>query len=105
MKKSIILFLDTSKREMIKVSLKINGAKTVFDEIIQNTRAQNGLKTIEEILKENNLQLSDLTEIKVNCGPGSFIGLRVGVTIANTLAFLLHIPINGQKPPLLPKYE
>lgn len=105
MKKSIILFLDTSKRETIKVSLEINGEKKVFAEIIQNTRAQNSLKTIEEILKSNKLQLTDLTEIKVNPGPGSFIGLRVGVTIANTLAFLLKIPVNGHQPPMIPIYE
>lgn len=105
MKKSIILFLDTSERETIKVSISADGVKLNTNEITQNTKAQNTLGVIEEILKNNKLFLSDLTEIKINPGPGSFVGLRVGITIANTLAFLLNIPVNEQKPPVLPVYE
>lgn len=59
--------------------------------------SQNVLPAIEKILKKKGAKLSDLTEIKVNTGPGSFAGLKVGVTIANTLGYLLGIPVNGKK--------
>jgi len=39
--------------------------------------------------------IKDIKEIKINSGPGSFTGLRVGVTVANMLGFLLDIPVNS----------
>lgn len=48
---------------------------------------------IDEILKENNIECQDLSEILVVNGPGSFTGIRLGVTVAKTLAYTLNIPI------------
>ena len=48
---------------------------------------------IEEILKEENISLNDINEIIVINGPGSFTGIRLGITVAKTLAFTLNIPI------------
>lgn len=38
-----------------------------------------------------------LKAIEVETGPGSFTGLRVGVSVANALGFSLGIPVNGKK--------
>lgn len=51
------------------------------------------LSTIEDFLKTNNLTLSSLESVVVYSGPGSFTGLRIGITVANTLAYALKIPI------------
>jgi tRNA threonylcarbamoyladenosine biosynthesis protein TsaB len=48
-------------------------------------------------LSEADLKKSDLNEIKVATGPGSYTGLRVGVAVANALAFALGIPVNGKE--------
>lgn len=53
------------------------------------------LKTIEEILNSKNKAWSDLEGIIIYKGPGSFTGLRIGTTVANTLAQALNIPIVG----------
>ncbi len=53
------------------------------------------LRKIEELLSTNGTKLSDLTGIVVYEGPGSFTGLRIGISIANTLAYSLNIPIAG----------
>lgn len=48
---------------------------------------------IDCILKENNLSVKDIKDIVAVNGPGSFTGLRIGLTDAKTLAYSLNIPI------------
>lgn len=48
---------------------------------------------IKEILERNKLNVSNLNEIIVVNGPGSFTGTRLGVTDAKMLAYTLNIPI------------
>lgn len=48
---------------------------------------------IEEALKEANLDFSDLTAIAVSQGPGSYTGLRIGVSAAKGLCYALDIPL------------
>ncbi len=48
---------------------------------------------IEEILKENELQAKDLSAIAVSKGPGSYTGLRIGVSAAKGLCFALDLPL------------
>ena len=50
---------------------------------------------IDELLKSANSEYSDLTGIIVYEGPGSFTGLRIGITIANAISHELNIPIVG----------
>lgn len=48
---------------------------------------------IEEILKENEVQAKDLSAIAVSKGPGSYTGLRIGVSAAKGLCFALDLPL------------
>ncbi|WP_311195872.1 tRNA (adenosine(37)-N6)-threonylcarbamoyltransferase complex dimerization subunit type 1 TsaB [Antarcticibacterium sp. 1MA-6-2] len=48
---------------------------------------------IQEILRENNLALSNLDAIAISEGPGSYTGLRIGVSAAKGLCFSLDIPL------------
>ena len=65
------------------------------------------LPMIEKFLKKYSLKPEDLTEIKVNTGPGSFTGLRVGLAIVNALSFVLGVPVNDKKVGeiILPMYK
>jgi tRNA threonylcarbamoyl adenosine modification protein YeaZ len=56
---------------------------------------QNLFPLIDQIFKETKLTLKDLGLIAVNAGPGSYTGLRVGVTCANTLSWVNQIPSVG----------
>lgn len=48
---------------------------------------------IQQALKEANLKLRDIRGFVVYEGPGSFTGLRIGMSVANALAYGLGVPI------------
>jgi tRNA threonylcarbamoyladenosine biosynthesis protein TsaB len=50
---------------------------------------------IEELLKENHLAASDLNAVAVSKGPGSYTGLRIGVSVAKGIAYGASIPLIG----------
>lgn len=50
---------------------------------------------IEMLLKKNSIGYQDLGGVVVYRGPGSFTSLRIGLTVANTIAFAQKIPIYG----------
>ncbi len=51
------------------------------------------LGKIEKLLEKNKFKFDDLEAIVGFKGPGSFTGLRIGLTVANTLAYGLRIPV------------
>src|SRR5450759_4231598 len=50
---------------------------------------------IEEIFKEKGIRASDLDAIAVSKGPGSYTGLRIGVSVAKGIAYAASIPLIG----------
>jgi tRNA threonylcarbamoyladenosine biosynthesis protein TsaB len=50
---------------------------------------------IEEILKENGIRAGDVEAIAVSKGPGSYTGLRIGVSVAKGIAYAASIPLIG----------
>ncbi|MBT3704373.1 tRNA (adenosine(37)-N6)-threonylcarbamoyltransferase complex dimerization subunit type 1 TsaB [Candidatus Peregrinibacteria bacterium] len=57
--------------------------------------AETLLPEILKLLKKSKINFKDLKKVIVVKGPGSFTGLRVGITIANMIANLLKIPVEG----------
>ena len=48
---------------------------------------------IQDLLKDQGKTWQDITGVVVYKGPGSFTGLRIGMSVANGLAFGLQIPV------------
>lgn len=98
--------IDTADNKKITVGLNIDAKEYIKTEKITSNKTQIILPMINKILKKHSLKPKDLSEIRINTGPGSFTGLRVGLAIANALSFALKIPINGNKVGeiILPKY-
>jgi len=86
------LFIDTSNSEKIIVGFDDKR----FETAAKKEKSQMLLPFIEELLKKENKTFKNISEIKVNTGPGSFTGLRVGVSVANALGWALGVPVNGK---------
>jgi tRNA threonylcarbamoyladenosine biosynthesis protein TsaB len=61
----------------------------------QERSAQTLLPTVAEVLKVYHWQPADIDLVCVTMGPGSFTGLRIGVTAAKTLAFAVGAKLVG----------
>ncbi len=86
------LIIDSSDRNKIKVGLD----KKIFETEAKDGASQKLLSFIEEVLNKNNTSINQITEIEINAGPGSYTGLRIGVSVAQTLGWVLKIPVNGK---------
>lgn len=102
--------IKTEDQKQVVVSLKKNDKS--IDSLSEENEygSQVLLPLIEKILKKNKIGykqslktsskdsiFKDLKGIEVETGPGSFTGLRVGVSVANALGYSLGIPVNGKK--------
>ncbi len=91
----MILLLDTSTG-LCKLSLMSGEVSKDYEWQADRTLAQGLLGYISQKLHENEIDFKDLSAIGVFKGPGSFTGLRIGITVLNTLASSLTIPIVGE---------
>lgn len=89
----MILFIDTHD-ELITIALKNKEDLFIKTKVSEYAHSVYTMPMIEEIFKENNLNIKDLKKIIVVNGPGSFTGIRIGLSIAKTLAYALNISIN-----------
>jgi tRNA threonylcarbamoyladenosine biosynthesis protein TsaB len=48
---------------------------------------------IKELLESQGRSLDDLKSVAVYKGPGSFTGLRIGLSVANAMAYSMNIPV------------
>lgn len=94
------LFIDTSNFE--KITIRLDGNEVV--EPATREKSQLLLPLVDRELKKMGKTVRDLKNIEVITGPGSFTGIRIGIAIANTLGWLLNIPVNGKKEPVEPTY-
>lgn len=92
----MILALDTSTPECRMTLLEKGSIVSTKNWLAERRLALDLLARIETFLKENTISFQDLSGLIVFRGPGSFTGLRIGVTVANTLADSLTIPIVGE---------
>ena len=94
LKLGYILNIETATKNC-SVALAKDG-KTIFcKEIAQEgySHAERLHVFIEEIIKEAGITFKDLSAIAVSQGPGSYTGLRIGVSAAKGLCYALDIPL------------
>lgn len=91
--RNYILQLDTAT-EICSVSISLEG-KTIgqVEATEPNLHASKLTVFIDQLLSSLHLQYSELAAVCVSKGPGSYTGLRIGVSTAKGLAYALDIPL------------
>lgn len=91
---SYILNIETATKNC-SVSLAKDGQTVLCKEIAEQgySHAEKLHVFIEEILKEAGITVQDLKAIAISKGPGSYTGLRIGVSAAKGLCYALRIPL------------
>ncbi|WP_395807125.1 tRNA (adenosine(37)-N6)-threonylcarbamoyltransferase complex dimerization subunit type 1 TsaB [Daejeonella sp.] len=95
MKDQLILLLETATTTC-SVALSQNGSILAIKEVNErNIHASHITLFIEEVLVAANKTYSELQAIAISKGPGSYTGLRIGVSTAKGLCYALDIPLIG----------
>ena len=88
-----ILYIDTTSNYLYSALLLNDKITGEIREDLGKDLSVFTLDKIKQMLESNNLTPSDIDKILVVNGPGSFTGIRIGVTIAKTLAHSLNKPV------------
>lgn len=91
----MILIIDSCQEE--KIALK--SQKFFREKKINGRKSEKLLTTIAQLIKKEKNSLEKISGIIVNSGPGHYTSTRIGVSVANALAFAFKIPIAGVKKP------
>jgi tRNA threonylcarbamoyladenosine biosynthesis protein TsaB len=95
MNDQLILLLETATSSC-SVALSENGKIIAVKEANErNIHASHITLFIEELMINTGKKYSDLTAVAVSKGPGSYTGLRIGVSTAKGLCYALDIPLLG----------
>lgn len=88
-----ILYIDTSSSYLYAGIVSDNKLLCEVKKEFGHSLSEEALPNIVELFAEKNLTAKDIDKIIVVDGPGSFTGIRIGITIAKVYAWSLNIPI------------
>ena len=86
------LFIDTCNSFIVSI-IKNNEIIYINKDSSNTDTSSKVMPIIDEAFRNTNLNIEDIDKIFVVNGPGSFTGIRVGVTIAKTISYSLNIPL------------
>ncbi|MFD2613789.1 tRNA (adenosine(37)-N6)-threonylcarbamoyltransferase complex dimerization subunit type 1 TsaB [Paenibacillus gansuensis] len=92
---SKLLSIDTSTSAMTVAVLEGSRMLEEVNSHAERNHSIHLLPIIERLLKSLDLQVDDLDGIVVGQGPGSYTGVRIGVTVGKTLAWVRNVPVLG----------
>lgn len=91
---SVLLAIDTAAPRLQLALLRGDSADVLCEDMATG-QAERLFPALAELLKRNNAAYADLSRIAVTTGPGSFTGLRIGLSAARGLGLALNIPVLG----------
>ena len=91
---AVLLHIETATK-VCSVALSIDGRLVALKESTSDAYIHGESLTlfIEEVFRTANLKIENLAAVSISSGPGSYTGLRIGVSTAKGLCFALQIPL------------
>lgn len=89
------LYIDTSSSYLYSAIVEDDKLLSEIKEEYGQNLSKVALPRIASMFEDNNISAKDIDKIIVVNGPGSFTGIRIGLTIAKTYAWSLNIPITS----------
>lgn len=88
-----LLFIDTSSKNCS--ALIADDGQVIAERFEANTRSHAQLLPvfIHELFQEAKLERSELSAIAVSAGPGSYTGVRIGMSVAKGICYTLDLPL------------
>ena len=87
------LYIDTSSSYLYTAIVENEKLLSEIKEEFGQSLSEVALPKIASMFEKTNLEAKDINKIIVVDGPGSFTGIRIGITIAKVYAWSLNIPI------------
>ncbi len=87
------LFINSATATLVVAIIIDDVVAYIYNKETGKDMSSTIMPVIEEAFQKTNLTPQDLDKIFVTTGPGSFTGIRVGLTVAKTMAWTLNIPI------------
>ena len=87
------LYIDTSSSYLYSAIIEDDKLISQVSEEFGQSLSEVALPRIVDMFKKNNIEPKDINKIIVVNGPGSFTGIRIGITIAKIYAWSLNIDI------------
>jgi len=92
----ISLHIDTRDNQKVMAKLDVDGEIFETQSTNETRRPESIINLIDEVCKKAGITIHEVDEINVEEGPGSYTGLKVGVSVANALSFALQKKVNGK---------
>ncbi len=88
-----LLFIDTSSKNCS--ALIADDGQVIAERFEANTRSHAQLLPvfIDELFQQTKLERSELSALVVSAGPGSYTGVRIGMSVAKGMCFTLDLPL------------
>jgi len=96
----ISLFIDTSNTDVSIAVVKDDEILSSICENIPNQHSVYVVPYVKKVLDDSNIRIDDIDNIMVVNGPGSFTGIRIGLTVAKIMGYSLKkdiIPVSSLK--------
>jgi len=90
---AFILHIETSTEICSAAISSSEGVLAFKEHFIERSHAAILTSLIEEVIAESNIDFTNLHAVAVSKGPGSYTGLRIGVSTAKGICYALNIPL------------
>ncbi len=99
----MVLYINTADFNLLELALiSDHSQKNQIKELAFNENYKT-LALLEKFLRHHKVKPVELTKIIVCSGPGSFTGIRVGISLAQALGYALNIPVKAIPKKLVPE--